>query len=143
MKNDKFSMRYTAPTPAERREIEDIRRRYADEPTASGLDRLRELDSKVKRLPTALGLTLGVVGTLLFGIGLTAVLEWGNYLVGVIVMLVACLPIAAAYPLYAFLLNRNKAKYSGEILSLADSLCNPAESTDEAAPAAGETLADD
>lgn len=125
MNDEKFTYDYTAPTKDERREIEDIKRRYGGGTKRQGkMERLRYLDSKVKTMPTVLGLSLGIVGTLLFGLGLTMVLEWGVMVGGIALMAVACLPIAAAYPVYGVVYARNKSKYGDEILRLSDELLN-------------------
>lgn len=133
MDEKKFKYSYVAPTQNERREIEDIKRRYGEEPREkSKIERLRELDDKVKRTPAIWSLSLGVIGTLVFGLGLTMILEWKILVWGIIVMLAACVPIAAAYPVYNAVFGRNKAKYGAEIVKLSDELLNAAsEETDK------------
>lgn len=130
MDKEKFSYVYSAPTEEEKREIEDIRRRYAsdgDEPNK--LERLRRLDALVKRTPSIVSLILGIIGTLIFGGGLSIVLECEGLvlglsplLVGGAVMLLGCVPIAAAYPAYNVLFRRRKEKYGEEILRLSAEL---------------------
>lgn len=121
--NDKFTYEYSAPTKAERNEIEDIKRRYSTvNGTFDKLSRLRNLDKKVKNPPVIISLTLGIVGTLIFGLGLTMVLEWQILVWGIIVMLIGCAPMVAAYFAYNYVLNKNKSKYSKEILRLSDEL---------------------
>lgn len=120
---DNFNYDYTAPTKEEKREIEDIRRRYQAQPAGmSKMERLRMLDKKVKKAPTVISLVLGIVGTLIFGLGLTMVLEWQIPLWGIVVMLFGCVPIVAAYFAYNYLLTKNKNKYGAEILRLSDEL---------------------
>lgn len=123
--SDKFTYDYSAPTNDERREIEDIRRRYGGEKIKDDkLAKLRNLDKKVKNLPTAVSLSLGVGGTLIFGLGLAMVLEWEILLFGVIVMLIGCVPAAFASAAYNILLEKNKRKYGEEILLLSEELLN-------------------
>ncbi len=120
---DNFNYDYSAPTKEEKREIEDIRRRYQTAPLEiSSLDRLRMLDKKVKKAPTVISLVLGIVGTLVFGLGLTMVLEWQIPLWGIVVMLFGCAVVVAAYFAYNYLLTKNKNKYGAEILRLSDEL---------------------
>lgn len=122
-KNNKFTYNYVAPTKEECREIEDIKRRYEKQThEKSKLERLRELDRKVKNPPMVWGLTLGVLGTLVFGLGLTMILEWKILLYGIIVMLVGCVPIALAYPAYNIVFSKQKGKYGEEILKLSEEL---------------------
>lgn len=123
MEGNKFKYSYTAPSKDERREIEEIKRRYGVENREKGkMARLRDLDKKVKNPPTVVGLTLGIIGTLVFGLGLTFVLEWANLLLGILLMLVGCIPVAAAYPAYNITLGRGKKKYGDEILRLSEEL---------------------
>lgn len=127
MDEKKFKYSYVAPTKNERREIEDIRRRYGEDTREkSKLERLRELDGKVKNPPAIWSLSVGIAGTLVFGLGLTMVLEWKILVWGIVLMFVACLPIAAAYPVYKAVFRKNKAKYGGEIVKLSDELLNVA-----------------
>lgn len=125
MSDEKFSYNYSAPSKEERAEIEDIRRRYGEE--SGGEDKmatLRALDGKVKHFPMAIALILGIGGTLIFGLGLTMVLEWGLFLWGVCVMIVGCVPVALAYPVRNALFRRNKKKYGERILQLSEELLN-------------------
>jgi hypothetical protein len=123
--NKPFNYTYTAPTEEERKEITLIRKQYQPiEKTESKLDRLRRLDSAVKNTPIILSLILGIVGCLIFGLGLTLILEWNIWLWGVIGMCVGAIPMAIAYPVYLGVLNANKRKYGAEILQLSEELLN-------------------
>lgn len=124
--SEKFEYKYTAPTDQEKREIEAIKRQYVkvEEPT-SKLERLRELDAKVKRMPTILALTLGVVGTLLFGTGMTFFLEWITlWYVGIPFSIIGLILISLAMPVYKKIKQKNIDKYRDEIIKLSDSLLN-------------------
>ena len=123
--NNKFSYTYSAPTEAERREIDSIRRQYGEEKReVSDMDRLRALHAKVKNGATCVSLVLGIVGTLIFGLGLTMILEWGMIIFGIILMALGTIPIALALPIYRAVLKRNKEKYGAEILRLSDEILN-------------------
>jgi len=125
MENKQFNYTYKAPTEAERREIESIRRQYEEPKTEEGkLERLRRLNNYVNGLATALSLASGVLGLLIFGLGLAMILEWGLLIGGIIVMIVGVPPISIAYPLYNKILTRNKEKYGKEILRLSEELLN-------------------
>lgn len=123
MDDNKFSYSYSAPTDKERREIEEIRNKYSEENKKnSKLSRLKELDAKVRRIPMLIGILLGIFGTLIFGTGLTMILEWQKFLWGVIVMGVGGVSIVAAYFIHAALSSYYKDKYGKEILSLSEEL---------------------
>ena len=124
MENNAFNYTYAAPTESERKEIESIKRQYVDEgkKEESKLQRLRRLDSKVKNTPVIWSLCVGVIGTLIFGFGLTMVLEWDELLIGAAIMAVGAIPIALAYPIYKRILKNGKKKYGGEIVRLSEEL---------------------
>lgn len=125
---EKFNYTYTAPTEREREEIEDIRRRYLpEEKDESPLSKLRKLDARVKRMPTAVSITMGVVGVLVFGAGLYFILESDKTALGVILSLIGALPVAMAYFAYKKLFAFNKRKYAAEILKISDGLLNDRE----------------
>lgn len=121
-----FEYTYSAPTEQERREIQAIKSRYTGQ-YSNNEDkflRLKELDGKVKNLSTTVGLVFGIVGLLIFGLGLAMVLEWNIWLWGIILMVVACLPMALAYPTYNLIHKKLSDKYRDEIVKLSDELLN-------------------
>ena len=126
--SNQFNFRYTAPTEEERKEIDSIRRQYApQEQTETKLERLRRLNSLVKNTALIWSLCLGIVGCLLFGLGLTMVLEWDILVWGILLMVVGALPMAIAYPVYKRVLQTYKNRYGDEILRLSEDLLNESE----------------
>lgn len=121
-----FEYTYSAPTEQERREIQSIKSRYTGQYDSKEdkFTRLKELDGKVKSVSTTLGLVFGTIGLLLFGLGLTMVLEWSIWLWGIVLMVVACVPMALAYPIYNATHKRLSDKYRDEIVKLSDELLN-------------------
>lgn len=125
---EQFNFKYVAPTEEERKEIASIRKQYCKkEETESKLDRLRRLDATVKNTPVIISLILGVLGTLIFGLGLTCVLEWNLVVLGLILGAVGVIPMAIAYPVYSAVLKANKRKYGEEILKLSEELLHEKE----------------
>ena len=126
--SNQFHFKYVAPTEEERKEIDSIRRQYAPQgQTETKMERLRRLDAIVKNTAVIWSLVLGVVGTLVFGLGLTMILEWNILIWGIVVMTVGSIPMAIAYPVYKLALNKGKAKYGDEILRLSEELLNETE----------------
>ena len=123
--SNQFNFRYTAPSQEERKEIDSIRRQYASqEKTETKLERLRRLDGLVKNTAVIWSLVLGVLGALIFGLGLTMILEWNIWLWGIVIMVVGSIPVAIAYPVYKGLLKKYKNRYGEEILRLSEALLN-------------------
>ena len=84
------------------------------------MDRLRYLNAKVYNSATCIALIIGIVGCLIFGLGMAMVLEWNLLFWGIAVSVLGGIPMIGAYPLYQWILNRNKRKYGEEILQLCD-----------------------
>ena len=123
MDNKGFEYTYVAPTEAERREIERIRKQYGGKSEKEiKLDRIRRLDSFVQNFSMILSLVIGIMGALIFGLGMAMILVWDIMVFGIIVCLVGAVPISAAYPVYVITLKKNKEKYGKEILRLSEEL---------------------
>ena len=123
--SNQFNFKYTAPSQEERKEIDSIRRQYSpQEQTETKLERLRRLDSLVKNTAVVWSLIFGIIGCLVFGLGLTMILEWNILLWGIALMVIGSVPMAIASPVYNKLLKKGKAKYGDEILRLSEELLN-------------------
>lgn len=122
--SNKFEYKYTAPTIEERKEIDSIRSQYLPkDKSMTKIERLRYLDKKVKDFPLILSLCFGIIGTLIFGTGLTFFLEWSDYwYIGIPFSLIGVCLIALAYPIYKKSLLMQKKKYSAEIIELSNEL---------------------
>ena len=123
--SNKFNYKYSVPTEEERKEIDSIRRQYLPiEKEETKIERLRRLDGLVKNTATIWSLVLGVVGTLVFGFGLTMILEWEILFLGIVLMVLGCPIIISAYPIYKIILKKNKDVYGEEIIKLSEELLN-------------------
>jgi len=121
---NKFEYKYVAPTEEERKEIEHIRDQYLHKKQKTKIEYLRKLDNKVNNIPIIISLALGVIGVLIFGVGMTMVLEWNLLAWGIIVGAVGCVPMGFAYFAYNLIYKKLKAKYSEEILKISGELLN-------------------
>ena len=115
-----FTYRYSA---SQNKEVERIRRKYLPQ-EESKLDTLRRLDRRVQTAGMVEGLTVGVIGCLIFGLGMCFGLDviggadWLSILfgaAGVAVML-------PAYPLYQRIAGKTKEKLAPEILRLSEEI---------------------
>lgn len=122
---NKFEYKYKAPTQEERQEINNILNDYLPKNENNNkLDYLRKLDFKVKNIPMIVGLNLGIIGTLIFGLGLTCFLEWNLIILGFIFSLLGMIVAVMAYPLYKVIYKRMKNRYSDEIIKISNELLN-------------------
>lgn len=123
--HETFQMTYSAQ---QQEEIESIRKKYvpAEE---DKMAQLRALDASVGKKAAAPAITVGVLGTLLMGIGMSfAMSDLGNMLgtiampVGIAVGLLGIGILICAYPLYLRKLQKERERIAPEILRLTDEL---------------------
>lgn len=123
MDNKEFNYTYSASTEAERRVVADIKKQYeSGGGSEDKVERIKALDRRVRGIPMAASISCGVVGTLIFGLGMATVLEWGNIPVGIAISVLGLPFVALAYPLNNFLLRRLRAKHGPEIIKLSNEI---------------------
>ncbi|MBQ3219838.1 MAG: hypothetical protein IJB32_04525 [Clostridia bacterium] len=121
--NEKLEYSYSAPTEEEKEYIKSIRRQYvSEEKETSKFEQLKMLNNKVNNPPTIVALIIGIIGLLIFGTGMTMVLEWALLVWGIAVSAVGAIPILISYPIYKSVLKKRKEKYGDEILRLSEEL---------------------
>lgn len=129
--NNKYSYTYSSTSSeSERREVERIRSHYQNTEKNQDFLRLKKLDKRVRRYPFIISLVLVIIGVLIFGFGLTLVLQWNEFIWGIIVMLIGCIPMAFSRPLHEILYKKNNAKYRDEILELSERLLEEKKDTE-------------
>lgn len=118
--NDSFKYTYSAK---EQEEIKKIRKKYV-ETEENKMEQLRRLDESVTHKPTVISLVLGIIGTLLLGVGMCCCMVWQGiwFIPGIIVGLIGIGIIAIAYPMYSYVLKREREKIAPEIIRLTDEL---------------------
>ena len=125
MDDKEFKYTYSAPTAEEKKDILKIQRQYLPQEKQDkegNLARLKKLDNIVKAPAKAVSSLMGVIGFLLFGLGMSMALEWQIVLWGAIVGVVGIVLMGFAYPLYNKILAKRKEKYAEQILGLSQNL---------------------
>ena len=122
-KKENFSYTYCAK---EQEEIKNIRDKYAP-PTEReiSMDRLRRLDASSTKEATIVSLAVGIIGSLILGIGMccTLIPDWVAYFIpGIIVGIIGLIGVISAYPIYTCMVKRKRAKLAPEIMRLTDEL---------------------
>ena len=120
MKNINFNYTYSA---ARNKEVESIRRKYMPE-EESKLERLKKLDLRVQTAGTVESLCFGIVGALVFGIGMCFFLAVfaGEAWLSALFMIIGSLIMIPAYPIYRRIARKTKAELTPEILRLSDEI---------------------
>ena len=116
MENNTFSYNYSA---VRNREVESIRNKYMPR-EESKLERLKKLDLRVQMAGTIESLCFGIVGALVFGIGMCFFLDVfaGAAWLSALFMIIGSLIMIPAYPIYRKIAQKTKAELTPEILRL-------------------------
>lgn len=121
-KNETFNYTYSA---SQQEEIKRIREKYAP-PTQEEdkMERLRRLDKSVTKIGAIVSLIVGIISTLLFGVGMCCTMIWTDtfFILGIIVGVVGIIGIIAAYPIYQSITKKQREKLAPEIMRLSDEL---------------------
>lgn len=125
-----FKFTYSAK---EQEEIKAIRKKYSEpEKTEDKMEQLRRLDASVTQKATVVSLILGIVGTLVMGIGMSlAMTDIGeiiglassvSMLIGIPVGTVGIVLVSLAYPTYNRIVKKERKRIAPEIIRLTDEL---------------------
>ncbi len=124
---NKETYQYTY-SPAQTAQVEAIRKKYLPQ-TQTPLERLQALDAIPARRAMVWALSLGILGTLILGTGMSlcmtrlgAVLEEYAMILGIGMGLLGMALAASAYPVYCRVLKKQRQRLAPEILALAQEL---------------------
>jgi hypothetical protein len=128
MENHSFDCTYCA---AQQQEVENIRKKYLPK-EENKMERLRKLDRGATQKAQTHALSLGVIGTLILGTGMSLFMsdlgtmlslsENAAMLIGIAAGLIGMVLVALAYPVYNRVLKKERARLAPEILRLTDEL---------------------
>ena len=120
VENRIFTYTYSASA---NKEVQEIRKKYIPK-EESKLDVLKRLDRTVQTAGTLEGLIAGILGMIIFGVGMCAGLNaiGGGMVLAAILGILGVLLMIPAYPLYRAISNKAKAKYVPQILQLTDEI---------------------
>ncbi len=126
--NETFTYTYST---AQQEEIAAIRRKYVTEPAQMDkMELLRKLDAGVTKKALTMSLTVGILSVLIMGTGMSLIMTdlaamlnmTSGLLPGIAIGLVGMIGVIAAYPLYQWILKRQRAKIAPQILTLTEEL---------------------
>lgn len=118
MENNKFEYTYSASRQSE---LDAIRKKYLPQ-EESKMDKLRRLDKSVTNKGTMISIIIGVIGTLVMGLGMCCVMEWSMFVVGIITGIIGMVMIALAYPIFSYVTKKQREKIAPEILLLTEEI---------------------
>ena len=115
---DTFTYTYSAK---EKKEIEKIRSKYVPDENDK-MEQLRRLDAGVTKKGTIWSLIIGIIGSLILGVGMSCAMLWNMYIVGSGIGILGIALVALAYPIYTAITKKERAKIAPEIIRLTDEL---------------------
>lgn len=125
-----FSYTYSAK---EQNELKRIRDKYTVQAESEDkMARLRKLDASVTGRAQVIAITLGVIGVLILGFGMSLIMTdfaaiLGLYrdkamIIGIAVGIVGAIIVSLAYPVYNVIVKARRRKLAPEIIRLTDEL---------------------
>lgn len=125
MENNSFEYTYCAER---QQEIESIRKKYLPK-EEDKMEQLRRLHSIPTQKAQAASIAVGVLGALILGTGMSlcmtelgAALEHFAMVIGVLAGLIGLIMVALAYPLFNYVLKKERKRIAPEILRLSEEL---------------------
>ena len=118
--SESFHYTYSAK---EQEEIKKIREKYVPK-EENKMEQLRRLDQRVTRKGTSYSIMIGVIGSLLLGLGMSCIMVWqGSWFIpGIIIGVIGIAIVASAYPVYNLVTKHEREKIAPEIIRLTDEL---------------------
>lgn len=130
MQEEKEEFRFTY-SASEQEELKKIRQKYQPQ-EESKMDRLRRMDAEVTRKGTMASILLGVIGALVMGTGMSFLMsDFGEMLgmsanvtlvAGCVTGIIGIIGICLAYPVYRWMVKKEREKIAPEILKLTEEL---------------------
>lgn len=118
--NNSFQYTYSAKEQAR---IKEIRSKYVPR-EESKMEQLQRLDASVTQKATARAIAVGVIGALIFGLGMSCCMVWSGawFVPGIGIGLAGMAVLGAAYPLYNRTLKKERERIAPQIIRLTDEL---------------------
>ena len=109
--------------------VQKIRTQYTEK-GHTGLDELKELDSKVKRPANVFAYIFGSISAIIMGCGMSLVMTdiaetvgiQNPMLYGIIIGIAGLFMAIINYPIYKGILGRRRKKYADKIIELSDKI---------------------
>ncbi len=124
MENKQVTYSYSS---YENDEIRKIREKYEPKKEKKTvLEEVKKLDKRVTDIASAISIATGIIGTLIFGAGLSMILLTPdkNIIIGIIVGIIGIITMIVAYPVNQIAIEKRRKKIAPRILELTDSLIN-------------------
>ena len=123
---ESFNYTYSAK---QQDEIKAIRKKY-EAPEENKMEQLRRLDASATQKATVRSMTVGIIGALIMGLGMSISMTdigavFGSFLsmlIGIVIGIVGIVLVCLAYPTYHRTLKAERERIAPEVLRLSDEL---------------------
>ena len=117
-----FEFTYSAK---QQEEIERIRHKYLPK-QQSKMEQLRKLDESAEQPGRLASITVGIIGSLIMGIGMCFTMVWDTSIIifaaGVVIGFIGMAIVGIAFPLYKYMTKKQREKIADQILKLAEEI---------------------
>lgn len=122
MKNNSETFSYTY-SARQQDELNKIRKKYMPKEDDK-MEQIRRLDSGVTQKGSVTALIVGIISTLVLGVGMCCCMVWADslFVPGIIIGIIGMAGVALAYPLYTHIIKRERERIAPEIIRLTDEL---------------------
>lgn len=119
-KIETFEYTYSA---TQQEEIKKIRKKYLPK-EEDKMQQLRKLDAEVTKPGTMWSIVVGVIGSLLLGLGMSCTMVWADkfFVLGIVVGIIGMIVAGMAYPVYLKITEKQREKLGPQILALTEEL---------------------
>lgn len=121
--NKSVNNTYSALQQAEIRRISQKYKRIVSQSEES-LEQLRIMDKRADRPGTVVSLIIGIIGSVILGIGVRCAIVRSEdlFIAGIVMGAVGIIGVLAAYPIYVAITKRQREKIATEIIRISDKL---------------------
>lgn len=118
--SENFEYTYSAKQQAE---VEAIRKKYLPK-EEDKMETLRRLDRSAEKPGTMAGIIVGVIGTMLLGVGMCCTMVWADtvFVLGIVIGVIGIAILGSGYPLYKNITRKQREKLAAQILALSEEL---------------------
>ena len=120
--NERNTYAYSAQ---ENEEIKRIRNKYTEtDKKETKLEQLHRLDESVTKSAMAVSLTVGILGALILGLGMSCIMVWSEkmFVPGIIIGIIGLIVTVLAYPIYKIKAEKKRKEIAPLIIKLTDKL---------------------